>query len=123
MSDYKIRDTYRGLSRIEDTFKMSKSDFNSRPVFVRTNVHIDAHFATCFTSLVLIRILQAKLKNKFPVGKILHALRKYSCIQIDANTYQFIYFDNILKACEKTFGIKLNNKYRNRLQIRRILKY
>jgi len=123
MSDYKIRETYRGLSRIEETFKISKSDFDSRPVFVRTNEHIDAHFATCFTSLVLIRILQTKLENKYPVGRILRALRKYSCVQIDANTYQFVYFDDILRTCEKTFGIKLDNKYRNRLQIRRMLKY
>jgi len=123
MSDYEMRDTYRGLSRIEETFKISKSDFDSRPVFVRTNEHIDAHFATCFTALVLIRILQAKLENKYPVGKILHALRKYSCVQIDANTYQFVYFDKVLRACEKNFGIKLDNKYQNRLQIRRMLKY
>lgn len=123
MSDYEMRETYRGLSRIEETFKISKSDFDSRPVFVRTNEHIDAHFATCFTALVLIRILQAKLENKYPVGKILQALRKYSCVQIDANTYQFVYFDKILRACEKAFGIKLDNKYRNRLQIRRMLKY
>lgn len=123
MSDYEMRETYRGLSRIEETFRISKSDFDSRPVFVRTNEHIDAHFATCFTALVLIRILQAKLENKYPVGKILQALRKYSCVQIDANTYQFVYFDKILRACEKNFGIKLDNKYQNRLQIRRMLKY
>jgi transposase len=123
MSNYEMRETYRGLSRIEETFKISKSDFDSRPVFVRTNEHIDAHFATCFTALVLIRILQTKLENKYPVGKILKALRKYSCFQIDANTYQFVYFDKILRDCEKIFGIELNNKYRNRLQIRRILKY
>lgn len=123
MSDYEMRDIYRGLSRIEETFKISKSDFNSRPVFVRTNEHIDAHFSTCFTALVLIRLLQAKLENKFPVGKILHALRKYSCVQIDANTYQFVYYDKIIEACEKAFGIKLDNKYCTRLQIRRLLRY
>lgn len=123
MSDFEMRDTYRGLSSIEEVFKISKSDFDSRPVFVRTNEHINAHFATCFTALVLIRILQTKLGNKFPVGKILQALRKYSCVQIDANTYQFVYFDEILRECEQVFGIKLDNKYLNRLQIRRLLKY
>jgi len=123
MSDLEMRETYRGLSRIEDTFKISKSDFESRPVFVRTNEHVSAHFATCFTALVLIRLLQTKLENKYPVGKILEALRKYSCVQIDANTYQFVYSDEILRACDKVFGIKLDNKYRSRIQIRRMLKY
>lgn len=51
MSDREMRDIYRGLSRIEDTFKISKSEFDSRPVFVWTNDHINAHFATCFTHL------------------------------------------------------------------------
>jgi len=123
MSDCEMRETYRGLSRIEETFKISKSDFDSRPVFVRTNEHINGHFATCFTALVLIRILQTKLGNKYPVGRILQALRKYSCVQIDANTYQFVYFDEVLRECEKTFEVKLDNTYRNRLQIRRLLKY
>ncbi|TCS71588.1 IS1634 family transposase [Muricomes intestini] len=123
MKDYEMRETYHGLGRIEETFKISKSDFDSRPVFVRTNEHIDGHFATCFTALVLIRILQAKLQNKYPVGKMLQALRKYSCIRIDANTYQFVYFDEVLKSCEEAFGLKLDSKYRNRLQIRRMLKY
>ena len=40
MSDYEIRDTYRGLARIEETFKISKTEFESRPVFVWTNEHI-----------------------------------------------------------------------------------
>ncbi|MCM1118965.1 MAG: transposase [bacterium] len=69
MSDHEIRDTYRGLSRIEETFKISKTEFESRPVFVWTNAHIEGHFATCFTVLVLIRLLQAKLGSRYPIGK------------------------------------------------------
>lgn len=123
MSDYEMRDVYRGLSRIEETFKISKSDFNARPVYVTTNSHIDAHFATCFTALVLIRLLQAKLGNKFPVSRILKSLRNYNCVEIDPNHFQFTYFDEILAACEKEFDIKLNSKYATRLEIRRMLKY
>lgn len=123
MSDMEMRDVYRGLSRIEETFKISKSEFSSRPVYVRTNDHIDAHFTTCFTSLVLIRLLQAKLENKYPVGRIIESLKKYSCIPLDTNTYKFIYFDDILNSCEKVFDIELSNRYRTRQQIQRFLKY
>lgn len=123
MTDHEIRDVYRGLSRIEETFKISKSDFSARPVYVSTNPHIDAHFATCFTALVLTRLLQAKLDNKYPVTQILSSLRNYNCVQLDANTFQFSYFDGILADCEKQFGVTLNNKYARRLQIRRMLKY
>ena len=123
MSDFEMRDTYRGLARIEETFKVSKTDFSSRPVFVRTNEHIDAHFATCFTALVLIRLLQARLANKFPISKILNSLRKYNCVNVGANIWQFIYFDEILEACGHEFNMELTNNYRNQMQIKRLLRY
>ena len=123
MSDHEIRDVYRGLARIEETFKISKTEFESRPVFVWTNAHIEGHFATCFTALVLIRLLQAKLGKKYPIGKTIEALRKYNCTQIDNTLYQFVYYDEILEECGKTFHMELNNKYRTREQIRRLLKY
>jgi hypothetical protein len=123
MSDIEMRDVYRGLERIEDTFKISKTDFSSRPVFVRTNEHIDAHFATCFTALVLIRLLQARLEYKHPVGKILNSLRKYNCVNVGANNWQFLYYDDILEACAAAFNMKLNNKYLSQLQIKRLLRY
>ncbi len=123
MSDQEIRDTYRGLARIEETFKISKTEFESRPVFVWTNAHIEGHFATCFTALVLIRLLQTKLGSRYPIGKTIESLRKYNCIQIDTTLYQFVYYDEILTECGKVFGLELNNRYRSREQIRRLLKY
>lgn len=123
MSDFEMRDVYHGLSKIEETFKISKTEFSSRPIFVRTNEHIDAHFATCFTSLVLIRLLQAKLGNRYPAGKIIESLKKYCCVPLDANNYKFTYFDEILKTYGNAFNLELDNRYRTRQQIQRILKY
>jgi transposase len=123
MPDIKMREVYRGLAQIEDTFKISKTDLESRPVFVWTNEHIDAHFSTCFSALVLIRLLQTKLGNTYPVGQLLDSLRKYNCTKLDLNTYQFLFYNEILADCEKTFGIELNNKYRSQLQVRRMLRY
>lgn len=123
MSDREMRETYRGLARIEDIFKVSKSELEARPAYVWTNEHIRAHFTTCFTALVLIRLLEVRLGNRYPVGQILDAIRKYNCVQIDSNVYQFLYYDEILEACGKLMGIEFNKKYRNRLQIRRMLRY
>lgn len=123
MSDFEMRKIYRGLAKIEETFKISKSDFDSRPVFVRTNAHIDAHFTTCFTALVLIRLLQTKLGNHYPVGKILESLRQYNCVKLDVNLYQFTYYDELLKECEEKFDLELNKKYRTQQQIQRLLRY
>ncbi len=123
MSDLELREIYRGLIRIEDTFKISKTEFDSRPVYVRTNEHIDAHFTTCFTALVIIRLLQTKLGNKYPVGQIIESLKKYNCVPLDTNNYQFTYYDELLESCQKIFGMELDNKYRTRQQIQRLLRY
>lgn len=123
LDDLRICEIYRGLAQIEDTFKVSKTDIHSRPVFVWTNEHIEGHFATCFTTLVLIRLLQNKLESRYPVGKIIDSLKKYNCINLDTNTYQFVYFDEILKDCGETFNLSMNEKYKTRLQIRRMLRY
>ena len=69
-----MRRTYRGLAKIEDSFKVTKTCFESRPVYARTNDHSDAHFATCFLALVLMRLLEYKLDYAFPVGQILASI-------------------------------------------------
>jgi transposase len=60
-SDEEIINKYHGLSRIEDSFRITKSDLEGRPVFVRTPEHINAHFLICFVSLVMYRIIQYKI--------------------------------------------------------------
>ena len=60
-SDDEIINKYHGLSRIEDSFRITKSDLEGRPVFVRTPEHINAHFLTCFISLTMIRLIQYKI--------------------------------------------------------------
>ena len=65
MSDREVIDRYHGLSRIEDSFRVIKSDLDGRPIYVRTNEHIQAHFLICFIALTIIRIWQYKvLKNE-----------------------------------------------------------
>lgn len=56
-----IIDKYHGLSRIEDSFRTIKSDLDGRPVFVRKDEHIDAHFLICFIALTMIRLIQYKI--------------------------------------------------------------
>lgn len=123
MSDEKMREVYRGLGRIEDSFKVTKTCFESRPVYVRTNTHIEAHFATCFLALVLIRLLEAKLDHKFPTGQMLESLKNYNCTHLSENRWQFTYYDEVMDACGKAFDISLNNKYRTQQEIQRLLRY
>jgi len=60
-SDDEIIHKYHGLSRIEDSFRITKSDLEGRPVFVRTPQHINAHFLICFIALSMIRLIQHKI--------------------------------------------------------------
>ena len=123
MTDKEMREIYRGLAMIEASFKVTKTCFASRPVYVRTNKHIDAHFATCFLALVLIRLLENKLEHSFPLPRILESLKKYNCTHIDSNNWQFTYYDEIIEACGKAFDMKLDMKYRSQQEIQRLLHY
>ena len=123
MKDEEMRKVYRGLTKIEDTFKITKTFFESRPVYVRTNDHIDAHFATCFLALVLERLLEHKLDHKYPTGQIIDSIRKYNCTHLDTNNWQFTYYDEVIDACGKTLDMDLKKKYRTQQEVQRLLRY
>jgi len=73
--DDRIIEIYRGLWRIEESFKITKSNLSARPVFLTRKDHINAHFLICFISLILARIVEIRLKNKYSIEKILNSLR------------------------------------------------
>ncbi|MDD7057550.1 MAG: IS1634 family transposase [Erysipelotrichaceae bacterium] len=123
LSDTEIRKIYRGLIHIEDTFKLTKAELDARPVFCRTNDHIDAHFVICFTAIVLIRLLEKKLEEKYPVGQVIESLRNYNCTNIDKNLYHFMMYNNIIADCGEKLGIDLSRKTRTGVELRRTLRY
>lgn len=76
----KIRHAYGGLWRIEESFRILKSDLYARPVFVWSNDHIRAHFLICFVALLLIRIIQYKMgENALSSKRIARALGAATC--------------------------------------------
>ena len=123
MKDEEMRRVYRGLAKIEDSFKITKTFFESRPVYVRTNDHIDAHFATCFLALVLERLLEHKLDHKYPTGQIIDSIKKYNCTHLDTNNWQFTYYDETIDACGNALDMDLKKKYRTQQEIQRLLRY
>jgi len=60
-SDQEIINKYHGLSRIEDSFRITKSDLEGRPVYVSNPDHINAHFLVCFIALIMIRLIQYRV--------------------------------------------------------------
>ena len=78
--EQKIRQVYGGLWRIEQSFRILKSNLYARPVFVSKNQHIRAHFLICFVALLLMRIMQFKMgKNALSAERISRALRAATC--------------------------------------------
>ena len=123
LSDQEIRDIYRGLWEIEESFKIIKSEFKARPVYLRTESHINAHFLICFVALLILRVLEYKLHKKYPVKQIRESLIRYSCSHLDQNYYLFDYRDEILQSLERIFDLDLGNKIMTSAEIKKILQY
>lgn len=114
-----IIEIYRGLWKIEESFKVTKSDLETRPVFVSTEEHIKAHFLTCFVSLVLARVLEYKLNGKYSITKMIDSLKKCSCTNVDQNYYLFDYYDEVLKDIGSVTNVDFSTKIRTLQQIKK----
>ena len=89
LSDIDIIDTYRGLWRIEESFRVTKSDLKTRPVYCSTREHIDAHFLNCYVALCVLRLLQLKTGNKYFAATIANELSAMSGTNINGNWWGF----------------------------------
>lgn len=120
-SDEDILDIYRGLWRIEESFKVTKSDFEARPVFLSREDRIQAHFLICFVSLVIARLLQRRLEWKHSISAIADSLSKTCCTHLEENWYVFDYADDITASLKDDLGINLTRKYLRLGEIKNIL--
>jgi len=120
-SDQWVMDTYHELWRIEETFKVTKSNLEARPVYVSREDHIEAHFLICFVSLVIIRLLQKKLGHAYSTAKILDSLSKVCCSHLKENVHMFDYCDEAVRQVGLLFGIDFEQKFRTLAEIKNIL--
>lgn len=123
LSDQEIRNIYKGLWEIEESFKIIKSEFKARPIYVRKDAHIEAHFLICFVSLIIMRLLERKLSQKYTIKQIRNSLINYSCSFIEQNYYLFDYRDDVIKEMESVFGFDFSKKIMSLSEIKKILKY
>jgi transposase len=120
-TDEWVIDTYKELWRIEETFKVTKSDLEARPVYLSREDHIESHFLTCFVALVIIRLLQKKLDGRYSSEKILSGLSKTCCTNVDSNRYVANYNDEAVVEIGKLFGIDFRKKNRTLAEIKNII--
>jgi hypothetical protein len=108
--DDRIIELYRGLWRIEESFKITKSVLGARPVYLYRADHINAHFLICFMGLVLARLVEIRLDNKYPIKQIIETLRLVSCSHIDENHYLFDYADKVTDDINRVFNVGIGKK-------------
>ncbi|MFC2339504.1 MAG: IS1634 family transposase [Olsenella sp.] len=85
--DGRVLDTYRELWRIEESFRVTKSELEARPVFVWTTPRIEAHFLTCYVGLVILRLLQRA--TGIHASRIREEIAAMSCSALCANWWLF----------------------------------
>ena len=73
--------------KIEECFKIMKTDFEARPVYLQNKDRINAHFLTCLLALLVYRILETKLENKYTSSKILETLRHMNLCLLEGYGY------------------------------------
>lgn len=116
MSEQEIIDTYHNLVDIEDQFRIMKSTLDTRPLYVRTDEHRIAHLTLCTISLILLRLIQRAITNKFnkslSADRIQAALNKWKVEKLADEHYRFNDIDDkdlklILEAFDIELAIKL----------------
>lgn len=135
MDDLEIIDKYHGLSQIEDQFRIMKGNLDTRPVFVRTKEHINAHLIICFISLLILRIIQHRIKESddftedkekyweqgLPAERIIKALNKWTIDKMNDEYYRFNSInDEDLSIILKAYGISIPAKLYKRAELRNI---
>ena len=110
-TEKEIIQKYRGLWRIEESFRVMKSDLEGRPVHVWTPNHIEAHFLICFVALVISRILQFKLGYRHSVKRMQEVLNGANCLPINKELYVLEKRDPVYNEIEKLFNVSLDLKY------------
>ena len=123
LTDKEIRDIYKGLWKIEESFKITKSNLETRPVFVWTKEHIEAHFLTCFISLVILRLIEYKTSRKYSTTSIINSLKNYISNNLEHDIYLQNFTNNIIKDLSKIYNVDLSRKYLTLSEIKNILNF
>ena len=111
LSAAEIIKKYRGLWRIEQSFRITKTDLRGRPVFVRTREHISAHFLTCFIALAMLRMLAIRLNRKYSEKAIVDGINSAMAADISKDIYQINKRDEVINELDNLLGINFDKRY------------
>lgn len=108
---------------IEESFRIMKSEFKARPVYLQRDDRIEAHFTTCFISLMIYRILEKKLGEKYTCHDIVTGLRDMNFFEITGEGYLPTYTrTDLTDDLHDAFGFRTDYQIVNTKQMKKIFK-
>lgn len=109
--------------QIEECFRIMKSDFKARPVYLQKEDRIKAHFLTCFISLVIYRLLAYRLDNRYTVSEILKTIRDMEMVETQYNGFIPAYRrTKITDDLHENFGFRTDYEIISSKKMRNIIK-
>lgn len=109
--------------QIEECFRIMKTDFEARPIYLQLEDRIKAHFLICFLALLVYRLLDTKLENKYTVGETLSTLREMNVCEIESYGYIPTYKrTELTDSLHDVFGFRTDTQIIKKSKMRSIIK-
>ena len=124
MKSIDIYNTYHNLWRIEESFRIMKSDLDARPVFLQKENSIKGHFLICYLTVLLERIFQFKvLDNKYSTQEIIKFVKSFKAVKGESKYINVTASSKFIKEFEQMTKLPLTNYYLTERQIKQIFNY
>lgn len=124
LTEKEIYQTYHNLWRIEESFRIMKSDLDARPVYCQTIEAIKGHFLICYISVLLERILEFNIfKGEFSSTQLIGFMRKLKIAKVDKGYLNLTSMSDTIKKVKELTNLPLTNYHLTETEIKRILKY
>lgn len=124
MTDTDIYNTYHNLWRIEESFKLMKSDLDARPAFVQKEDTIKGHFLICYLTVLLERLFQFKvLDDRFPSTEIFGFLKGFKIVKSETKSINVTAYTDFIGHLARATGLPLTNYFLSDTQIKSIMNY
>lgn len=124
MADTDIYNTYHNLWRIEESFKLMKSDLDARPAFVHKEDTIKGHFLICYLTVLLERLFQFKvLDDRFPSTEIFGFLKGFKIVKSETKSINVTAYTDFIGHLARATGLPLTNYFLSDTQIKSIMNY
>ena len=122
--DKELYATYHNLWRIEESFKVMKSDLDARPVYVQKEETIKGHFLICFLTVMLERILQFKIyDNKYSTNDLMNFFKDFSLVKTDNGYINASKSTDFITDFTKETSLPLNHLNISETKLKKILNY